>query len=387
MTDFEALLEQGGSLKQKLVTFGQTPKMLAQFEEMVLSMTEGVMELDDLPEDALISLLESFLFEWQLPPQGETPRERMLKTQAKTLSPEEKAILASWADRREGIFFVEGVKEGIITAYNLVDDITYDVVSNHGRDGVKPFKPRTFFYSGLVPLGTYWMLSGEQRTYHKSEAQEALSNAQELMIADPASAFRKPERLAAAREQAEEIYHAFLECFSSELIVVSPEELPETLGRFFHHKTFVYKGKDGKTVAERIGGTPDLPPPPENLEDAELTSVGLAAHLEQGLCLLPEYGTLIEAFETPAKAGRGYHKQIVQEYIEEPSVPRFALERLAQQDTARFSQMIQKALGKKTFDWTRDGAALLDTYKPDDNQGGFMSLVVIDTSRFENLLT
>ena len=387
MTDFEALLEQGATVKQKLVAFGQTPKMLAQFEEMVLSMTEGVMELDDLPEDALISLLESFLFEWQLPPHGETPRERLLKTQAKTLSPEEKAILESWADRREGIFFVEGVKEGVVTAYNLVDDITYDVVSNRGRDGVKPFKPRTFFYSGLVPLGTYWMLSGEQRTYLKSEAQEALSNAQELMIADPVSAFRKPERLAAAREQAAELYQAFVECFHGDLIVVPPEELPEVLGRFFHHKTFVYKGKDGKTVAERVGETPDLPPPPENLEDAELTSVGLAVHPEQGLCLLPEYGTLLEAFETPAKAGRGYHRQIVQEYIEEPSAPRFALERLAQQDATRFSQMIQKAIGKKAFDWVRDGVALLETYKPGDAQSGFMSLAVIDTSRFEDLLT
>ena len=116
MTDFETLLEQGASLKQKLVAFGQTPRMLTQFEEMVLSMTEGVMELEDLPEDALSSLLESFLFEWQLPPNGETPRERMLKTQVKTLSANERAILESWADRREGIFFVESVKEGIVTA-------------------------------------------------------------------------------------------------------------------------------------------------------------------------------------------------------------------------------------------------------------------------------
>ena len=30
MTDFEALLEQGATVKQKLVAFGQTPKMLTQ---------------------------------------------------------------------------------------------------------------------------------------------------------------------------------------------------------------------------------------------------------------------------------------------------------------------------------------------------------------------
>jgi hypothetical protein len=67
-------------------------------------------------------------------------------------------------------------------------------------------------------------------------------------------------------------------------------------------------------------------------------------------------------------------------------VPPFALERLAQQDSARLSQMIQKAMSKKTFTWERDGAALMAKYKDENAQAGFMTFSRVDTSRFADLL-
>jgi hypothetical protein len=379
----DTLLEQAAVLKKKLVEFGSKTSIMPHFQEMLWDMGAFPAALSEQDQ---IAYFDQFLFEWLLP-NGDTVRHRMWKLQTKALSPAEREMLARWEDRVEGIFHIEKSDDDGAYCYNLVDGLHYRVYTNRGVKATADyFKKDSFVYAPIVPVEDFWMLSGSSRIFPKKQAQEVITLAQQLAQSNPKAAFRNPEKLHLAWERSAEMARAFQDCFGSDVVVITPRQLQETLTRFFTYYTHTFQGSDGKTVAQRLDkDSEELAVPSMDLADMEevgIHSVGLYAHPRQGLCFLIEYATILEAFETPKRASRGHHRRMVMEYIDEPSAPAAALERLASQDVKRLSQMIANATKRPDFDWERDHAALLSAKPTED----YPQLFLIDTARFEEYL-
>ncbi len=383
----DSLLEQAASLKKKLVEFGRKPSIFPHFQEMLWNMSDDINFSTSLSQAEQIVHFDTFLFEWKLP-NGDTVRNRLWKTQTKALSPEEREMLAGWEDRIEGVFHVENSDNNGAICYNIVDGLSYRIFSNVGASKTKLFfKKDSFIYMKIVPVKDIWVLSGHANPFPDGRAKQAIAIAQEIAQNKPELAFRDPNRLQATWRESENLARAFEECFSSDIVVVKPAELADIMLRFFDYHTNTFRGTDGKTVAERAGMTdaPIQAPPIDLLDMTEvgIRSVGLFAHPKQGLCFLIEYATILEAFEKPQKASRGHHRRLVLEYIEEPSAPAAALERLANEDVSRLSKMIGNAIKRPDFDWARDHVALLSPHKPVGDSPAYPQMIIIDTSRFE----
>ena len=78
----------------------------------------------------------------------------------------------------------------------------------------------------------------------------------------------------------------------------------------------------------------------------------------------PEFACLLAAFEDPGLGHDAKHRDVVQNYLDSQTIPPTVIEQIAEQDPDRASALFAAALGRPSFDWTKQGAALLRKHKP-----------------------
>ncbi|MEY9840248.1 hypothetical protein [Streptacidiphilus sp. EB103A] len=66
-------------------------------------------------------------------------------------------MVLAWRDVVEGTFEVRSVRDGVLQAHNLIDDLPYRIRSNAGSDALRPLRPGTFVITRIVPLADDWM--------------------------------------------------------------------------------------------------------------------------------------------------------------------------------------------------------------------------------------
>jgi hypothetical protein len=90
----------------------------------------------------------------------------------------------------------------------------------------------------------------------------------------------------------------------------------------------------------------------------------MVSHPREGLVFCPDFARLLAAFEDPALGRDGAHREIVLGYLESDTIPPDVIEAVAALDPSRASQLIAAVLERPSFDWDRDGDALLRRNKP-----------------------
>jgi hypothetical protein len=166
---------------------------------------------------------------------------------------------------------------------------------------------------------------------------------------NPGSVFRNPAKLeqAWALQRAER--QKFIDYFGSDLVVMPGSDVLERMRAYMRVRS------DGAAL-------PELTFPP--IYGASAT-VGVIYDEVDGLYFVPDFGLVEEVFNDPDLVGDRRHRQAVIGFLESPDLLPLPLVRLAARDPERASEVFRRALKRPTFDWTRDGEALLRKHKPD----------------------
>lgn len=347
-------MARAGDLKQELVSFAMSDRFGGVLEELVLdAFPDGFVN----DEGVFAAVIEDFLFTHRLP-SGSRVVERFV-AENRDLDEQDKALLLGWLDNVQGMFeIMEPYGDDGVIAFNHVDELTYRVRSNMGPEGVEALTPGTIVIGGIAPVGDEWMISGTPMAFAADQADDVLAGLPEIVMRYPARVFRNPEKLAQARELQDEQRRAFIDLYGGDLIVVSGDEVHQTLMAFYRHAYELAGSKAGPWTE------PDLPPLPEEWTDAD--SVALIYDAEDGLGFYADYAAAQRAFAEPDLVRRRIYRDVVSAYLREEGISPVPIRRLvAEAGPDAAGRVFQKLLKKPRFSWERDGEALLRKYKAD----------------------
>jgi hypothetical protein len=279
----------------------------------------------------------------------------------------EREMLLGWRNAVEGIFEVQRRRGDALVALNLVDEMEYLVQSNMGPHVFRQTPDCSFLIARLVPIGDEWLLSGYLRTLPASARAEAHRLALDLSLHHPSLVFRNPEKLEQGWRLQREERHAFVEFFGSDLVVLSGHEVAGRIDAFHNHRRDSLLAADGHGAVEGIKRRTDaLPSAPKLTLPPDLVAaqtVGVIYDEVDGLNFLADFGLVQEAFSEPERLVDPRCRAVVLTYLKDPTVSPRLLQRLAEQDPARATQVFRRVLKRPRFSWEQDGAALLHRYK------------------------
>lgn len=142
-------------LKAALVAFGQSQRFAGEFRS-VYADRFGTAKTGSQVD--YINFLDRFVLEHRCG-DGRTVVEQFVASRP-DLPEAERAMLQRWVTVVEGIFEVEGHDGDAVVMVNLVDELTYRVRSNAGRQLLERLTPETILWARVVPFGEDWLLSG-----------------------------------------------------------------------------------------------------------------------------------------------------------------------------------------------------------------------------------
>ena len=93
--------------------------------------------------------------------------------------------------------------------------------------------------------------------------------------------------------------------------------------------------------------------------------MGVLSDEIEGLQFLIDYDRADQAVAEPDLAADDPYRGTLRGYLADSSVPPLAFRRLARDHPAAISAAMGRALDRPTFQWERDGEALLREYKPE----------------------
>ena len=347
-------MARAGDLKGELVGFAMSDRFDTVLSDLILDAFPGGV-VDD--ESVFTAVIEDFLFNHRLE-SGSRVVERFV-AERRDLDERDKALLLGWIDNVQGIFEITAPygADGVV-AFNHVDELTYNVRSNMGAEGVEMLAPGVIMIGGIVPVGDEWMLSGTPMAFPADEADDVLAGVPQIVMSHPERVFRNPEKLAQAREMQAEQRRSFIDLHGGDLIVVPGEKVTETLMAVYRHN-YERAGSQGGPWTD-----PDLPPLPEEWTSAD--SVALIYDEEDGLGFYVDYAAARKAFADPDLIRRRPYRDIISAYLREDGVSPVPIRRLvAEAGTGAADRVFRKLLKKPAFSWERDGEALLRRYKAD----------------------
>ncbi len=347
------LLERAGELKGELVGFA----LSARFDDALggriwETFRDGI--VDD--EGMLHAVIEDFIFNHRLAG-GDLVVEKFV-AERKDLLQEDRTLLLGWRDRVQGIFEVQQSygADGVI-AFNHVDELTYQVRSNMGPQGVEPLTPGTVVIAGIVPVGDDWMISGTPMAFPSDQAEHVLAGLPDLIMNNPKAVFRNPDKLAQARKMQDEQRQAFIDLYGADLVVVPGADVEATTMAVYRH---AYERAGSQSGPWTDPGLPALPE-----EWTGSANVALIFDEEDGLGFYVDYALARQAFADPRLVRARPYRDIISGYLREDGVSPVPIQRLAAEHPHSVDHVFRTLLKKPKFCWDRDGEALLRRYKSD----------------------
>ena len=347
------LVERSGELKAELVEFSRKPPYRQAFRKMASAHLgkEGA-----IGEGMLIDILDRLVLQHRLG-SGQTIVEQFVASRPDLLTPE-RDMLLGWRDVVEGIFEV-GRREGdALIVTNLVDELTYRVRSNMGSEVFRVLRPRSYMIARLVPIRSEWLVSGVIHPIVRSGRKVAYAIAADIAMTYPEMFFRNPSHVERGWELQRNDRERFMRFFGTDMVLMPGRELAE---RMRQYATFTRREILAELAAQKRDSLVKRPlveidfPPVLVQSD----SVAVIYDETEGLSFFGGFGEFERAFADPALCDQRHYRQRVLDYLDDDSVSPLPFRRMADRDPTRAGEVLRRVLGRKSFEWQRDGEKLM----------------------------
>jgi hypothetical protein len=352
-------LKRAEEFKRELIEFATTGHLKEDFEQQ----REQFFELaEPESEHEAQSLLEWFLYDW-VDDYGEGVIDHFVDSRD-DLTEEEEAMLLEWMASLNSVFEIKSIKKNCISLSDLDGGDSFPVTTLADSSDL-PFQKGQFLAARLLPLADLFIFAGAQYIMpNRESAMEVLEMRRSLE--DGGSS----EQLLQAQQEQRE---AFIELFGSDEITLAAKQIPSMIGRFQRYILLERRDEEtGKTAAEmyeeefgREMKLPEVPPVPKEL--AEFGEVTILCDEFDGIVILPEYQKfkLVFACKNPDEEIPDW-KDLLWDYVEDPSIPIVAFERVAETHPEQVEQIMRLLLEDETFSIEHLYAALLHYKQPVD---------------------
>ena len=347
------LVERSGELKAELIEFSRRPRYEQAFRE-VASAHRG--ERRKIGEGDVIDIVDRFVLQHRLR-SGQTIVEQFVASRSDLPSPERNMLLG-WRDVVEGLFEVVRRDGDVLIVTNLIDDLTYRVRSNMGGEVFRALRPRSYVLARFVPMGDQWLVSGAMRPMPKKEREAVYRIAAGLAMEHPELVFRNPHLLERGWELQRSDRDRFVRFFGTDMVLIPGTALGE---RMQEYATFSRDEVLAQLAAQKRVGLPNQPLvefdfPPDLVKSG---TVALIYDETDGLGFFGGFGEFERAFTKPTLLVQPRYRQRVVDYLNDDSVSPLPFRRMADRDPSCASEVFRRVLGRKNFDWQRDGEKLM----------------------------
>jgi hypothetical protein len=351
--DVVDLVGRSGELKAELVEFSQKPKYEQAFYEVA---SEHLGEDYAIGEGKLIDILDRFVLQHRLR-SGQTIVEQFVASRPDLAAPE-RDMLLGWRDVVEGIFEV-GRRDGdVLIVTNLVDELTYRVRSNMGGEVFRVLRPRSYMIARFVPVGSEWLVSGVIRPIARNRRKVAYAMAADLATKYPTFVFRNPTLLERGWELQRSDRERFVRFFETDMVLIPGAELAERMRQYTAFSRREVLAELASQKRDRFVKRPlaeiDFPP-----VLVQSDTVAVIYDETEGLSFFGGFGEFERAFTESALLDQRHYRQRVLDYLDDDSVSPLPFRRMADRDPVRASEVLRRVLGRKGFDWQRDGEKLM----------------------------
>ena len=356
MTDrHRRLLERAATLKGELVDFALAPPFQRLLREQLKRCAHP--ELDG--DSQVIEAVDALLFEHRYD-DGSMVLDRFL-AKRRSLTPGDRGLVESWRESVHGIFEVLEVRGDQLELWNLFDEMGYPVHATAGPDAVEGVDPGTFLITRVLPVDDVWLLSGTQGLFGAEHRAGMAKVVAERALEHPDLVLRNPDKRRMALETARSMHESFLACFDTDLLVVTGREVASTYQRFIAcHTARVNPDADADERARRLVDTAVY-----DEAFAHRDSVAVRHYPDHGLWFFADYALALEAFKDPDLLTQGdAHREVVQGYLEEETIPPWVLEELSRAHPHNADAVFGKLLGDLGFQWETDGPGLCSGTSP-----------------------
>jgi hypothetical protein len=300
-----------------------------------------------------INRIDEFVLQQRLP-DGRTMVDLFLAARPE-LSEGERGIILGWRDVVETFIEVRGHQGDTVDAVGLIDELSYRI---HATRALERLEVGCFLITRLVPVGPDWLFSGAATSFPPNSRRAVLRAAAQVATQYPALRFRNPDVLALAWKQQAEDRRRFTDYFRSDMVVLPGPRLRTQLGAFNKYRyaqtTALTKQRPRRACAPAMEFTDDL---------LESVLVAIIYDQVEGLLMFAHFDVLDDLFSDPELIRNGRHRCTLQDYLRDETVSPVLFRRLAQRHPDTVSVVFRKLLGKRAFDWDRDGEVLLRKYK------------------------
>ena len=351
--DLIDLVERSGELKAELIEFSRRPLYTQAFHEVA---SEHLGDDGVMGEGELIDILDRLVLQHRLRG-GQTIVEQFVASRPDLRAPE-RDMLLGWRDVVEGIFEVGRRDGNVLVVTNLVDELTYRVRSNMGGDVFGVLRPRSYVVARFVPMGSEWLVSGAIHPIARSGRKVAYAIAADLATKYPEMLFRNPTLLERGWEMQRIDRERFIRFFGTDMALMPGSELAWQMRQYaaFSRREVLaqLEAQESDSLANRPLVEFDFPP-----DLVESGTVALIYDETDGLAFFGGFGEFERAFTDPALLDQPrYHQRII-DYLDDDSVSPLPFRRMADRDPLRANEVLREVLGRKSFDWQRDGEKLM----------------------------
>lgn len=274
-------------------------------------------------------------------------------------------LVRGWKDGLIGVFEITGRTGRLVRARNLVDDLDFRLLVTSADPALLArFVSGAFVLSRAVPLGTrdLWMFSGSQSLLAAGEEVAACDVAIHLAFRNPEWYYRNPSNLERARQLTRKRFDAFVARNGRPWFTGTPDEVCIEVEAFNASGVdSTISGGRGRPSMGRAPAAFSLPEP--LLREA---SVSIFLHPSIGTVLFGGTALLTEAFDRPELAGSSPWNDQIRNFLSGAGVAGCrALEGIGAWSPARAGAIFREFTGRTDFDWSRDGAELLQSFTPE----------------------
>jgi hypothetical protein len=230
------------------------------------------------------------------------------------------------------------------------------------------FRKGMFVVSRIVPVhptADAWLASGHFAPFPKSARSEIAQTAARQLTAYPEVLRRNPALLRRGWEMQAEYRAEFIAQVGSDLVVLPPREVQETL--YEHCRRLREKaversqGKGAKRAPNTGPAVEDMIRLPDKLMDA--SSVAVVFDEVEGLCFYRDFDRLDALFADSSLARDRTRLAQLREYLDDKSISPRAIRRLVRRHPDGADAVFRALLRKPDFSWSRDGEKLLQRRK------------------------